>query len=131
MIKKASQYCKETLFAHTKGFDIGNDPPAIFNGDCRMQGRLASFGNAVADVFEKYTGRAVLDFGAAQIGRQRGKALTDTAFTIVIVAVALGAEDQVYGFSSVNGGRLRHIDGGLDVGSGRYSVVVPPYHVDT
>ena len=87
-----------------------------------MQRRLSAIGDAVADISEKHTRRAVLDFGAAQIGRQRGKALTDAALAVVIVAVALGAKDQVYGLSSVNDGWLRHIDGGLDVGSGRYAV---------
>ena len=97
------------LVAEAKGFNIGNDPPAIFNSDGRMQRRLASFGNAVADVFEEYTGRAVLDFGAAQIGRQRGKALTDTAIAIVLVAMALGAIGQKYAFSSGDDSRLGHI----------------------
>ena len=87
-----------------------------------MQGRLATIGDAVADIFKKDAGGAVLDATAAQVGRQGGKALTDGAVAVVIVAMALGAIDQVYRLTTGNDGRLSHIDRGLDFGSGRYPV---------
>ena len=121
-MKRRTAVNNQRLFSGAKGFDVGNDLPAIIDGDGRMQGRLPAVGNTVADVFEKDAGRAVLDFGAAQIGRQRRKALTHGAVTVVIVTMALGAIDAVHGFSSVNDGRLRHIDGGYDVDPRRYAV---------
>lgn len=81
------------LFPGTKGFDVGYYPPAIIDGDRCMQGRLPATGDAVADVLEEYPRRAVLDFGAAQVGRQRRKALTNTTLAVVIMAMALGAID--------------------------------------
>ncbi len=108
------------LVSGAKGFDKCYDPPAVIDGNGRVQGWLASIGDAVADIFEKLTGRAVLDFGAAQIGGQRGKALTDGALAVVFVTMALGTIDQVYGFAAGNDSGLGHIEGGLNVGSGRY-----------
>ena len=96
-----------------KGLDKGNNLPAIIDRDGRMQGRLPAAGDAVADILKKYACRTVLDFGAAQIGRQRCKTLANAAFAVVIMAMALGAKDQVHSFSSVNDARLGHIDRGL------------------
>ncbi len=110
------------LVSEAKGFDKGNSLPAIVDGDGRMQRGLPAIGNAVADVFKKDARSTVLDLGAAKIGRQWRKALTDGALAVVIVAMALGAIDQVYSFTAGNEGRLGHIDGGLYVGSGRYPV---------
>jgi len=119
-MKRRTAVNKRRLFTGAKGLDVGHNLPAIFNGDGCVQRRLASTGNAVADILEKYAGRAVLNFGAAQVGGQWGKALADSTIAIVIVTMALGTIDQVYAFAAGNDSRLVHIEGGLNIGSGRY-----------
>ena len=101
------------LFTRAKGLDVANNSPAIIGRDGCMQGRLPASGDAVADIFKQDTGRAVLDFGAAQIGGQRRKALADGALAVIVVAVALSAINQVNGFAAVDDGRLGHVEGGL------------------